>query len=81
MLHHLELMSNGPCRVEIICWIAKSKHPFMIVKDRGFRDLMKTGCPEYQLLSPVTIAQAMKHVFVSMQSHLAAKLKVKLLTV
>ncbi len=73
--------SFGPCRIEIVCWIVESKHPFAIVKDHGFRDLMKTGCPEYQLPLPATVSWDMKHVFVSMWSQLAAKLKVNLLTV
>lgn len=65
-------------RIEIVRWIAESKRPFFIVKDRGFRDLMKTGRPEYRLPSPATVSRDVKHVFVRMRSHLAAKLKVNL---
>jgi hypothetical protein len=37
---------------------------------------MKTGRPEYRLPSLATVARDVKHVFVNMQSQLAAKLKV-----
>ena len=67
-------------RIEIVCWIAESKHPFAIVKDRGFRELIKTGHPEYWLPSPATVSRDVKHVFVSMRSLVASKLKVSLLT-
>jgi hypothetical protein len=68
-------------RVEIVCWIAESKRPFAIVKDHGFKELMKTSRPEYRLPSPVTIAQDVKQVFVSTRSLVATKLKVILLTI
>jgi hypothetical protein len=67
-------------RIEIVRWVAENKHPFVIVNDRGFRDLMKTGHPEYRLPSPATVAQDVKHVFVNMRSILVNKLKVILLT-
>jgi hypothetical protein len=76
MIHALEVTSNSPCRIEVVWWVAESKCPFVIVKDRGFKSLMKMGHPEYQLPSPVTIAWDVKHVFVNMWSQLAAKLKV-----
>ena len=63
-------------RIEIVRWIAESKCPFAIVKDRGFRDLMKTERPKYRLLSPVTVARDVKHVFIGMRSIISAKLKV-----
>ena len=65
-------------RIEIVCWIAESKRPFAIVKDHGFRELMKTGRPEYRLPLPATVSQDVKHVFVSMRSLVASKLKVSL---
>jgi hypothetical protein len=68
-------------RIEIVCWIAESKHPFAIVKDHGFKELIKTSHPEYRLPSPVTVAQDVKQVFVSMRSLVATKLKVILLTI
>jgi hypothetical protein len=63
-------------RIEIVRWIAESKHPFAIVKDHGFKELMKTGRPEYRLPSPATVARDVKQVFVSMRSLVATKLKV-----
>ena len=73
---HQSLTCYNPSRVAIICWIAEAKHPFAIVKDRGFMDLMKTSHPMYRLPSPPTVAHDMKHVFVNMRSLIAAKLKV-----
>src|ERR1700674_885045 len=66
----------APPRIEIVRWIAECKHPFAIVKDRGFVGLMKTGRPMYRLPSPATVARDVKQVFVSMRSQLATKLKV-----
>ena len=63
-------------RIEIVRWIAESKRPFAIVKDHGFKELMKTGRPKYRLPSPATVAQDVKQVFVSMRSLVATKLKV-----
>ena len=63
-------------RMEIVRWIAESKHPFAIVRDRGFMSLIKTGRPEYRLPSPLTVSRDVKHVFVSMRYRLAEKLKV-----
>jgi hypothetical protein len=63
-------------RIEIVRWIAESKCPFAIVKDHGFKELMKTGCPEYRLPSPATVARDVKQVIVSMRSLVATKLKV-----
>ena len=48
-------------RIEIVCWIAESKRPFAIVKDHGFRELMKTGHPKYRLPSPATVAATQHH--------------------
>jgi hypothetical protein len=68
-------------RIEIVRWVAENKRPFAIVKDRGFKDLMKTGRPEYRLPSPATVARDVKHVFVNIRYILAAKLRVNLLTI
>ena len=69
-----------PSRIEIVRWIAENKRPFAIVKDQGFVDLMKTGRPMYRLPSPATVARDVKHVFVSMRSIIATKLKVSTYT-
>jgi hypothetical protein len=44
-------------RAEIVRWVAESVRPFEIVKDCGFQSLMKTGHPEYYILSPSTVAR------------------------
>lgn len=68
----------APCRIEVVRWVAESKRPFAIVKDRGLLSLMKTGRPEYRWPSPATVSRDVKKVFVRMRSRLAAKLKVNL---
>ena len=55
---------------------SESRQPFAIVRDRGLLSLMKTGRPKYWWPSPATVSQDVKHVFVSMWSQLAVKLKV-----
>lgn len=37
--------------------------PFLIVKDRGFLSLMKTGRPGYWVPSPTTVARDIKQVY------------------
>jgi hypothetical protein len=67
-------------RVEVVRWVAESKRPFAIIKDRGLLKLLKTGPgrPEYRLPSPSTISRDVKHVFVRVRAQLAEKLKVNL---
>ena len=38
-------------RAEIVRWVAESQRPFQIVEDRGFKNLMKTGWPDYYIPS------------------------------
>ena len=63
-------------RAEIVCWVAESSWPLNIVKDCGFQSLMKTGCPEYWILSPSTAPQDVKLVFAKTQNQIARMLKV-----
>lgn len=56
-------------------WVAESKRPFNIVKDRGFQSLMKTGRPEYYIPSPNTVSRDVKKVFVNVRSRLAKMLQ------
>ncbi|KAJ3513595.1 hypothetical protein NLJ89_g2859 [Agrocybe chaxingu] len=51
-------------RAEIVRWVAESKRPFRIVKDRGFQSLMKTGRPDYHIPLPETVSRDVKRVFV-----------------
>jgi hypothetical protein len=74
--------TDGPmARIEVVRWIAESKRPFAIVRDRGLLNLMKTSRPDYRLPSPATVARDVKHVFVSMRSLIATKLQVSVLTI
>jgi hypothetical protein len=68
-------------RIEVVRWIAESKHPFAIVRDRRLLSLMKTGCSNYRLPLPATVARDVKHVFISIQSLIATKLQVSMLTI
>jgi hypothetical protein len=65
-------------RAEIVRWVAESKRPFQIVKDRGFQSLMKTGRPAYQLPSPQTVSRDVKKVFVRVRKRIAKMLQVNL---
>ncbi|KJA19983.1 hypothetical protein HYPSUDRAFT_143043 [Hypholoma sublateritium FD-334 SS-4] len=44
-------------RAEIVRWVTENARPYSIVKDRGFKNLMKTGRPEYYLPSPHTVSR------------------------
>ena len=44
-------------------WVAESMRPLSIVKDDGFKMLMKTGRPNYKLPKRMTVARDVKHVF------------------
>lgn len=63
-------------RAEIVRWVAESMRPFMIVKDRGFQSLMKTGRPDYNIPSPETISRDVKKVFVRCRQRIAKMLQV-----
>ena len=63
-------------RAEIVRWVAESKRPFQIVKDRGFQTLMKTGRPAYQIPSPETVSRDVKKVFVRVCMRIAKMLQV-----
>jgi hypothetical protein len=63
-------------RAEIVRWVAESKRPFKIVKDRGFQSLMKTGRPAYYIPSPETVSRDVKMVFVEVRKRIAKMLQV-----
>jgi hypothetical protein len=65
-----------PTRAEIVRWVAESKRPFKIVKDRGFQSLMKTGRPGYHIPSPDTVSRDVKMVFVNVRKRIAKMLQV-----
>jgi hypothetical protein len=62
--------------MEIVRWIAESKRPFQIVNDRGFRLLMKTGRPGYQIPSAEIVSRDMKRVFTNVRRRIARMLQV-----
>lgn len=64
-------------RAEFVRWIAESKRPFQIVKDRGFRCLMKTGRPGCYIPSPETISKDVKQVFANVRQRIAQMLQVR----
>ncbi len=50
-------------RAEIVRWVCENLCPFKIVKNWGFNHLMKTGHPNYYILSLSTIGYDVKKVF------------------
>ena len=49
--------------MEIVRWVSEHLRPFNIVNDRGFHALMKTGWPEYFILSAFTISRDVRLVY------------------
>jgi hypothetical protein len=49
-----------------------------IIKDKGFKTLMKTGCPNYKLPKQVTIARDVKQVFMKTKKRVAKHLQVRI---
>ncbi|KAF9537611.1 hypothetical protein CPC08DRAFT_609670, partial [Agrocybe pediades] len=62
-------------RAEIVHWVAESRRPFSIVKDRGFESLMKTGRPGIHIPSPATVSRNVKMVFVNARRRISKLLK------
>ena len=69
-------MLNQVNRVKIAKWVAESQHPFSIVEDGGFKNLMKTGCPDYYIPSQYTVARDVKQVFKKTHKRIAKMLQV-----
>jgi hypothetical protein len=57
-------------------WVTEKRRPFTIVEDPQFIFLMKTGHPGYRLLSALTVARDVKHVFIEMRQRISKMLKV-----
>ncbi|KAF5331114.1 hypothetical protein D9619_005956 [Psilocybe cf. subviscida] len=62
-------------RAEIVRWVAESLRPFEIVKDKGFKRLMKTGRPDYWIPSPSTVSRDVKTVFSKTRNRIAKLLQ------
>ena len=69
-------MLNQVNRVEIAKWVAESQRPFSIVEDAGFKNLMKTGRPDYYIPSRYTVARDVKQVFKKTRIRIAKMLQV-----
>ena len=63
-------------RAEIVRWVSENARPFSIVNDRGFKNLMKTGRPEYYLPSPTTVSRDVCLVFARSRQRIALLLRV-----
>src|ERR1700677_3871272 len=63
-------------RTEIIHWVCENKRPFLIVKDRGFQSLMKTGRPDYHIPSHQMVSRDVKQVFVNCRQRITRMLQV-----
>jgi hypothetical protein len=50
--------------------------PFSIVEDQGFKNLMKTGRPEYYIPSRVTVARDVTYIFKKTRERIGKMLKV-----
>ena len=63
-------------QAEIVRWVAESMWPFLIVKDRGFQSLMKTGRPDYHIPSPEMVSCDVRNVFMHCHQRIMKMLKV-----
>lgn len=63
-------------RAEIVRWVTENARPYKVVADRGFKNLMKTGRPEYYLPSPTTVSRDVRTVFARSRQRIAAMLRV-----
>jgi hypothetical protein len=68
--------TSAEVRVEVVRWVAENMWPFLIVNDRSFRKLMKTGRPDYRIPSPHTVLRDVKNVFVHCRQRIATILQV-----
>ncbi|KIM65634.1 hypothetical protein SCLCIDRAFT_112336, partial [Scleroderma citrinum Foug A] len=55
--------THSEIRAKLVHWVSESLCPYSIVKDRGFKSLMKTGRLECYIPSPLTISHDVKLVF------------------
>lgn len=68
--------TKAQTRAEIVRWVTENARPFKIVSDRAFKELMKTGRPEYYLPSPTTVARDVRLVFARTRKRIATMLQV-----
>ena len=68
-------LTSGHGRAEMVRWVCEDLRPFQIVKDRGFRCLMKTGRPEIYIPSPETISRDVRLIYACTRERLAKMLQ------
>lgn len=59
-------------------WVAESNRPLIIVADRGFNALMKTGRPHFYIPSPSTVARDVRLIFARTRQRIAIMLQVRI---
>ncbi|KAK6977237.1 ribonuclease H-like domain-containing protein [Favolaschia claudopus] len=62
-------------RAEHVRWVSESLRPFAIAKDRGYRQLMKSGRPLAFIPSPSTIARDVKRLFEKTRERIKRRFK------
>ncbi|KIL55108.1 hypothetical protein M378DRAFT_18239 [Amanita muscaria Koide BX008] len=62
-------------RAEMVRWVSESLHPFSIIRDRSFNNLMKTGRPEYYIPLPQTVSRDVRLVFKRTRERIAKMLQ------
>ncbi|PPR01789.1 hypothetical protein CVT24_001704 [Panaeolus cyanescens] len=67
--------TTSETRAKIVQWVCKSLRPFNIVNNRGFKKLMKTGRPTYQIPSASTVARDVRAVFTKSRKRIAGILQ------
>ncbi|KAF8718330.1 hypothetical protein AX14_011894 [Amanita brunnescens Koide BX004] len=73
--HSTTPASTLEVHINHVGWMCKSKRPFVIAKDRGYHQNMKTGRPHQYIPSPETISQDVRVVFVEARKHMSRLLK------
>ncbi|KAF9015874.1 hypothetical protein BDZ89DRAFT_962394, partial [Hymenopellis radicata] len=66
---------QGRYRAECARWCSENFRPFNIVADRGFKKLMKTGCPGMYIPHLTTVSRDTKILFAKTRCRLAKKFK------
>ena len=63
-------------RTDHVRWMAESKRPFNLVKDRGYHRVMKNGRPAHYIPSDQSIGRDLRQVFIKTRERIAKKLQV-----
>lgn len=72
--------TRPPTKLEIRAdharWMAESKRPFNLVKDRGYHRVMKNGHPAHYIPSDRSVARDVRQVFIKTRAKIAKGLQV-----